>query len=403
MPSLDTQQSRYQSHIDDGGYLRGVSSGFDRLDQVWHHDQGAIDVQLLMPSGTALCPVIIYLPGLGEGAGAGQVWRKAWVQAGYAVLSVQSQLVAQALQDVESRYPRSTEYLDDDDELHLKDLESESGGVSSYLFGQTKQRPSTTGRSSEMRYLGHQYFAPEALRTHVQQLQWVVSQLKQGQLSGALARLDLSRVVLAGYDLGAQTVAAVLGEQQEGLFSVALDVKPVAAVILSPSVNLAKGHINSRFQGINVPLLVVTGPDDNDPYAISSGTTRQLIWQYASPGNKYLLSVERAGHTLFSGKDWGGRTIMRQPDHAGFTDESSYMQGNHRRSVAADAYSGQMSGIFSKNRTDYQALAYKNVAIIASVSAAFMDLQVKNDDFARFWLSQKAEHWLKPLAELKSR
>ena len=111
--------------------------------------------------------------------------------------------------------------------------------------------------------------------------------------------------MLAGYDLGAQTVAALLGEQSEGLKGVALPVQPLAAIVISPSVNLAKGHVNTRFQTISAPLLVITGVDDNDPYAIGAGSTRQLLWQYCAPGNKYLLLLDRTGHSFFSGADWG--------------------------------------------------------------------------------------------------
>jgi hypothetical protein len=59
--------------------------------------------------------------------------------------------------------------------------------------------------------------------------------------------------------------------------------------------------------------------------------------------------------------------------------------------------------LFSKNRAHFPELGYKNVAAIASVTAAFMDLQVKNDEFARFWLTEKAGHWLRPVADLKVR
>ena len=402
-PSLESQQNRFVAQMDQAGYLRDSQAGFEHIEQTWQYDQQFIDVQVLIPSSSTLCPVVIYMPGLGEKADAGQVWREAWVKAGYAVLSFQSHAVAQALQEVESKYPRRRDIDDDDDELALKDAGENQGLLTGNLFGEEKQRPSATGRDSELRYLGYQYFAAEALQIRVDQLRWFVGQLKNASHTGALARLDLSKIVLAGYDLGGQTVAAVIGEQQEAIKNVSLGFKPIAAIILSPSVNLAKGHVNSRFQAINLPLLVITGADDNDPYAISAASTRQLIWQYAAPGNKYLLSLDRAKHRLFSGWDWGGRASSRLPDHAGFSDESSYLQGSRRRMSGNDIYSGEHSGFLAKHMGGFQELGYKNVAAIASVSAAFMDLQAKNDDFARFWLSEKANHWLRPVAELKVR
>lgn len=44
---------------------------------------------LTVPAKPGRYPLVIYLPGLGEGATAGEVWRTAWTRAGYAVLSLQ--------------------------------------------------------------------------------------------------------------------------------------------------------------------------------------------------------------------------------------------------------------------------------------------------------------------------
>lgn len=402
-PSLESQQNRFVMQMDQAGYLRDSQVSFERIEQSWQYGQQSIDVQVLMPATSSPCPLVIYMPGLGENAGAGQVWRETWVKAGYAVLSFQSQSVAQALKELESKYPKRPDMDDEDDEFGLKDSANNEGFLSGSLFGEAKQRPSLMGRNSELRYMGFQYFAVEALQTRLEQLRWVVSQLKSARSTGALAQLDLSKIILAGYDLGAQTVAAAIGERHEALKELALDFKPIAAILLSPSVNLAKGHVNSRFQSINVPLLVITGADDNDPYAISAASTRQLIWQYAAPGQKYLLTLDRARHRLFSGWDWGGRSLTRMPDHAGFNDESDYLQSSRRRMSASDLYAGDTAGLFGKTRAHFPELGYKNVAAVASVSAAFMDLQVKNDEFARFWITQKADHWLRPVAELKVR
>lgn len=402
-PSLESQQNRFVMQMDQAGYLRDSQTSFERIEQTWQYEQQPVDVEVLMPTAFTSCPVIIYMPGLGESAAAGQVWRETWVKAGYAVLSFQSRAIAQALQELESKYPRRPDFDDEDDEFGLKDLGDSEGFLAGSLFGEVKQRPSIMGRNSELRYLGFQYFAAEALQTRLDQLRWVVSQLKNARSTGALARLDLSKIILAGYDLGAQTVAAAIGERQEAVKEVSLDFKPIAAIMLSPSVNLAKGHVNSRFQSISVPLLVITGADDNDPYAISAASTRQLIWQYAAPGNKYLLTLDRAKHRLFSGWDWGGRSLTRLPDHAGFNDENAYIQANRRKISGSDMYSGDHYGLFGKPRANFQELGYKNVAAVASVSAAFMDLLAKNDEFARFWLTEKSNHWLRPVADLKVR
>lgn len=48
-------------------------------------------------------------------------------------------------------------------------------------------------------------------------------------------------------------------------------------------------------------------------------------------------------------------------------------------------------------------LGYKHVAAIFSASTAFLDAVVKNDEFARFWLDDKASNWLGKAGSLRIR
>ena len=54
-----------------------------------HIDQRSFALAWTAPVAGNSLPVIVYLPGLGESRTAGESWRTAWAQAGYAVLSVQ--------------------------------------------------------------------------------------------------------------------------------------------------------------------------------------------------------------------------------------------------------------------------------------------------------------------------
>jgi hypothetical protein len=47
--------------------------------------------------------------------------------------------------------------------------------------------------------------------------------------------------------------------------------------------------------------------------------------------------------------------------------------------------------------------SYKQVAAVASVSSAFLDAVVKNDEFARFWLADKSNAWLGNAGQIKQR
>src|SRR5689334_5149627 len=56
----------------------------------WRVDGEHVPIAWTAPSAGSGLPVVLYLPGLGEPAeAAGAAWRRAWAQAGYAVVLVQ--------------------------------------------------------------------------------------------------------------------------------------------------------------------------------------------------------------------------------------------------------------------------------------------------------------------------
>ena len=48
-------------------------------------------------------------------------------------------------------------------------------------------------------------------------------------------------------------------------------------------------------------------------------------------------------------------------------------------------------------------LGYKQVAAVFSISSAFLDTVIKNDEFAQFWINEKANGWLERAGSLKVR
>jgi dienelactone hydrolase len=103
-------------------------------------------------------PVVVYLPGLGQGSDAGQRWAAAWAQAGYTVLTVQP-------------------------------LDADAAAWRSEL-----------ARTGEFRELGRLHYG-EALRAErLAALRRLLPALREAQPG-----LDWSRAALAGYETGAQT------------------------------------------------------------------------------------------------------------------------------------------------------------------------------------------------------
>jgi dienelactone hydrolase len=109
-------------------------------------------------TAAAATPVVVYLPGLGQDADAGQRWAAAWAQAGYTVLTVQP-LAADAL-----------------------------------------AWRSALARAAEFRALGEHHYGPGLRAERLAALRQLLPALQAAQPA-----LDWRRSALAGYETGAQT------------------------------------------------------------------------------------------------------------------------------------------------------------------------------------------------------
>lgn len=409
-PSLPSQEDQLEKLEEamSGGYKTARSFAIDSSHDSWLYQGAELEVELVAPSAPGSYPLIIYLPSLGEDARAGRLWRETWAKAGYAVFSLQPVQIAQALKalEAERRFDDPEEITDDegvelaDDNLELRREETRGS-----WFGDKPRRQSRTARESELRYVGHQYFSTDNLKTRLEQLFWAYRQLRArvGLRQPVYAAVDVSKVIVAGYDLGAQTVAAVCGESFAGGLPHGDELKPLAAMLLSPSVDLADGSVRSRFQALDLPMLTMTGSEDNDPYAISSASARTAIWEHAPAGGKYLLSLRGAGHRLLAGNEMGGRFGLsgpRRSDGSMRALESGDLGAGGRRALNG---SDPALGWFGKAERHDPNLGYKQVAAIASVSNAFLDMLIKRDEFAQAWLNEKANKWLGKAGSLQVR
>lgn len=113
----------------------------------------------------AATPVVVYLPGLGQGSEAGQRWAAAWAQAGFTVLAVQP-------------------------------LEADASAWRSEL-----------ARSGEFRALGLRHYGDPLRVERLAMLRRLLPALQAAQPS-----LDWARAALAGYETGAQTALDARGD-----------------------------------------------------------------------------------------------------------------------------------------------------------------------------------------------
>jgi len=388
----EQQTTRINESIAKGGYSAVLNYDVESLTETWLHDSQGVQISILTPAIPGNFPLIIYLPGLGESSEAGKLWREAWAKAGYAVFSVQPVYLGEALKGTPKVTPTKTSSWfskDYDNSTALKDV-----------------------RNNDLRYVGHQYFSQEQLSKRINHVLWAYSQLNQRAQSkiGLFARVDLSRIVIAGYDIGAQTTAAMIGEIYDIALPSTADLRPLSAILLSPAVNMALGDITTRYQNISIPILAVTGAEDDDPSAISTPFARTAIWEYSPPGNKCLLVLKKGNHQLLSGDNLTQNQDQNSNQELSETTEStnSKLRFNDAYGVSSgrsNSHGGNSSNEMAPKSSSRSKLNgkqdYTQVAVVYSVSIAFLDHICKKDNVARTWLSDKASQWLNKSATLK--
>jgi len=382
----EQQNTKINESISNGGYSAVLNYDVESFTETWRHDGQGVQISMLTPAVPGNFPLIIYLPGIGESSEAGKLWREAWAKAGYAVFSVQPVYLGEALKGTPKVTPaKSSSWFskDYDNSAALKDV-----------------------RNNDLRYVGHQYFSQEQLSKRINHVLWAYSQLKQRTLNkiGLFARADLSRIVIAGYDIGAQTTAAMIGETYDIALPSTADIRPLSAILLSPAVDMALGDITTRYQNISIPILAVTGAEDDDPSAISTPFARTAIWEYSPPGNKHLLVLKKGNHQLLSGDNLIQNQDQNSNQELSKTPESTnskvrFNDANGVSSGRSNSHGGNSSNEMAPKLNGKQ--DYVQVAVIYSVSISFLDHICKKDNVARTWLSDKASQWLNKSATLK--
>lgn len=109
--------------------------------------------------------------------------------------------------------------------------------------------------------------------------------------------LDMNRVGMAGHSFGAHTTLAVAG--QVVAYPDARDKRITAALAMSPSPP-AIGNINKAFGNIDIPLMLMTGTEDNSPIGNTTPQDRRKVYPALNPGGKYELVMNGANHMIFA-------------------------------------------------------------------------------------------------------
>lgn len=335
------------------GYLGSRHDATASTQDIWRFDDQPVEVALLAPAQNGPHPLVIYLPGLGESCTAGEVWRRTWAEAGYAVLCAQPSALGEAVWSSER------------------------------------------ARRGDFAGIARDAYAAPALAKRVATMRALTRELRRRQEAGGetpYAQIDLTRVAIAGFDLGAETAMAIAGEPLAG-------VKGVVA--LSPYAGPTSNGPESEYRSVRVPVLLVTSDEDVDPYGLmTTASVRRATFQYLPAGKKFLLVLSGAPHSLLSGMRQpqmvggvlprGGGTADRQERNSDGEDNQ-----HSRRSKARQALQTLPAGATPAKSWATQ------LANVAAVSTAYLDAVIKDDPAAVAWLAHDAKPWLGDDGELQ--
>ncbi len=352
-----------------GGYMP-VQDEVQGWQEQWQLGGQVLDVAWLAPAKARNAPLVIYLPGLGEGALAGELWRRSWAEAGYAVLSLQ---------------PAS--------------------------FGRSVFA-STDAQTGAFQQLARRVYGDQALKQRLAAVEAVLQEARRLAAAGdsRLAGVDWQHWAVAGFELGAQTAAALAGERDGERLSA---LQPGAAILLSPAV--AEGSVPSRFSGVDTPLLSISGPRDEDPLAwVALPERRDVLWRGVQVSGSYRLIAINADHATLSGGLPGpmpgarGGSPKERP--AGPPPQMPLAFGEPGgRGPGGDGGPGGPGGRPGHGRPMghgagmQEAFDARQVANVQAVSLAFLDARLRGSAEARRWLDEGARSWLGDTARLDAK
>jgi hypothetical protein len=318
-------------------------------DATWQLDQKSVDVTWLAPVTQERVPLIIYLPGLGEPSTGGAEWRKVWAQSGYAVLSVQGHAYDQSIYS------------------------------------------SRLALDGDFRAVAATHYTAATLRDRLATLQKVLTEVRARAAKGdaQLAAIDWNQVVIAGFDFGAQTAAAVAGALDAGAVS-GVSLQPKAVLLLSPYVEA--GANRDIFARMTAPVLSMTGQDDEDPFNwVSSYHQREVLGDSVVAAGSVQLDLNKATHKTLSGTELFNKPVKKEKVENDSAEVSS--KGYKHKGKAGGGFQGPME---SEPAPDP-----KQVAAIQVIGVAFLDSRVKHNAAATQWLQTGAQGWLGGAGRLK--
>jgi len=171
-------------------------------------------------------------------------------------------------------------------------------------------------------------------------------------------RLDHAKIGLAGHAYGAFTVLLASGMRsfaENPPLQFPRDPRVRAVIVASPQGVGERGLTQDSFADLNLPVMFMTGTNDRSGQA-HEASWRRDAFTYSPAGDKYLASIEGAGHNAVA----GAQAMSDEPVRVGnSTMTGTYQQPN---TMAGQPQPRQPAVIPGMNRAVFDAIKMTSIA-----------------------------------------
>ena len=131
-------------------------------------------------------------------------------------------------------------------------------------------------------------------------------ELNRDTNSPFFGRINPESIGMAGHSLGAFTTLAIAGQTfppvgaNPSFFG---DPRVKAAIPMSASVPMDRGHLDETYGQIRIPCLHMTGTLDDSPLGETMAGERRVPFDHSQHSDQFLVTFKDADHMVFAGLD----------------------------------------------------------------------------------------------------
>ncbi len=119
--------------------------------------------------------------------------------------------------------------------------------------------------------------------------------------------VDLENIAVAGNDLGALAALLVAGQLPPDNGASLYDSRVSAVLVMSPPVFCEANQGESVYQGVKVPVMVITGTEDDGVVGVTKAYQRRIPFDSIQGVDRYLIVLKGGDHRVY-----GGRKLTQQ-------------------------------------------------------------------------------------------